>query len=396
MLIFNVLVSNKKKSGIYKITNLTNGKIYIGSSQSLWKRYLNHKNCLDANTHGNTKLQNSYNKNNKENFVFELIEICPVELLQEREQYYLNTLLKADSDLKYFYKYGYNIAITSKNNILSQETKTKISKALTNNPKICKKNKDSVKNRVVYVYDLNGVYLDSIESVTKACKKYDIKSTSSVVIICQNKTFAYKNTYVFQYENKNNLIGADRLNKFGFKIKNDVNGNLKLIRKRTTFTTKKSKTIYCFNLKGVLINQFNCFADINRHYNKKVGSNILRSINNKNKETVENCYWSFQNDFLVIENKTTYKHSEETKQKLTTLKKGIKTKPEHLKKGYSIEKNYKPVLQYSLEGIFIKEYNSIKDVVKENNYKTDSRISEVCNNKGKTAYGYKWKFKNIG
>jgi len=57
------------------------------------------------------------------------------------------------------------------------------------------------------------------------------------------------------------------------------------------------------------------------------------------------------------------------------------------------KKNMKSVLQYSLEGHFIKEFSSIKEASKITGANKLS-ISRCCRNKGyKTSGGYKWKFK---
>lgn len=50
----------------------------------------------------------------------------------------------------------------------------------------------------------------------------------------------------------------------------------------------------------------------------------------------------------------------------------------------------KAVLQYDLNGNFIKEFISAKEAKLETGA---SKISEVCNNKRKTSGGYDWKFK---
>ena len=52
----------------------------------------------------------------------------------------------------------------------------------------------------------------------------------------------------------------------------------------------------------------------------------------------------------------------------------------------------KPVLQYTLEGIFIKEWKSTMDVQRNLGF-YQSSISECCRNIRKTAYGYLWKYK---
>lgn len=53
----------------------------------------------------------------------------------------------------------------------------------------------------------------------------------------------------------------------------------------------------------------------------------------------------------------------------------------------------KPVLQFSIENEFIKEYSSISLAAKENNI-NPCDISQVCLGMGKTARGFIWKLKN--
>jgi len=70
--------------GIYKITNIKNNKIYIGSSKNTEIRFKEHLYLLENNSHHSTKLQNSYNKTkNKLVFKFEIIEETTEDILKE-------------------------------------------------------------------------------------------------------------------------------------------------------------------------------------------------------------------------------------------------------------------------------------------------------------------------
>lgn len=82
------------KSGIYKIINIITitNNIYIGSAIYLKSRKSGHFYNLIKNKHHNKKLQNSFNKHGKENFIFEVLEFCEKENLITREQHYLDTL----------------------------------------------------------------------------------------------------------------------------------------------------------------------------------------------------------------------------------------------------------------------------------------------------------------
>ena len=53
----------------------------------------------------------------------------------------------------------------------------------------------------------------------------------------------------------------------------------------------------------------------------------------------------------------------------------------------------KPVLQYTLEGIFIKEWKSTMDVQRNLGF-DHANISRCCRGKYAYAYGYIWKYKN--
>jgi group I intron endonuclease len=62
---------------IYRITNMANGKFYIGSADSFARREWQHKYALRRNEHKNPHLQASWNKHGEEMFVFEVVEEIP-------------------------------------------------------------------------------------------------------------------------------------------------------------------------------------------------------------------------------------------------------------------------------------------------------------------------------
>lgn len=94
-------------TGIYKITCLTTNKSYIGQSVSIKRRWATHKRELAKNIHYNTYLQNAYNKYGKENFTYEILELCSKDKLNEREQFYVKLF---DS-----YENGYNCDLGGNN-----------------------------------------------------------------------------------------------------------------------------------------------------------------------------------------------------------------------------------------------------------------------------------------
>lgn len=62
------------KSGIYKITNTKNNKIYIGESMDIQRRWKEHIDKLDSNQHANYLLQNDFNIFGLDNFKFEVLQ----------------------------------------------------------------------------------------------------------------------------------------------------------------------------------------------------------------------------------------------------------------------------------------------------------------------------------
>ena len=60
--------------GIYKITNIINGKCYIGQSTDLAQRIRKHIKTLLKGTNRNEHLQNAYKKYGTGNFIIEIIE----------------------------------------------------------------------------------------------------------------------------------------------------------------------------------------------------------------------------------------------------------------------------------------------------------------------------------
>jgi len=114
------------KSGIYKIVNSIDGKIYVGSAVHLSRRFNNHKSDLNLNKHDNQYLQNAWNKYWSVSFKFEVLEYCEKEKLIEREQYWIDTLNCVRPN-------GYNLNPTAGSNlgmVWSNEFKAKVSKAL--------------------------------------------------------------------------------------------------------------------------------------------------------------------------------------------------------------------------------------------------------------------------
>jgi group I intron endonuclease len=97
----------EKICGIYTITNLVNGKIYLGQGIDINYRWKTHLMSLRKGRHRNIKLQNSWNKYGEDNFIYELLIECE-ELYLNSEEHYWSNLLYVHED-----RYGYNIRPTN-------------------------------------------------------------------------------------------------------------------------------------------------------------------------------------------------------------------------------------------------------------------------------------------
>ena len=86
--------------GIYKYQNKLNGKIYIGQSTDIERRYQQHLWDAEKRPEQGTGIDLAINKYGINNFTFEIIEQCNPEQLDERERFWI----------EYFNSYteGYN------------------------------------------------------------------------------------------------------------------------------------------------------------------------------------------------------------------------------------------------------------------------------------------------
>lgn len=116
-------------SGIYKITNIINGNIYIGLSKKLNKRFNSHKSCLRKNKHDNLHLQRAWNKYGESSFLFEILEECEASKLGEREKFWIDFYGGYESSNLYNMREGGEVGNTH-----TKEVREKISKKVKGRP----------------------------------------------------------------------------------------------------------------------------------------------------------------------------------------------------------------------------------------------------------------------
>lgn len=178
------------KSGIYKYTNKLNGKVYIGSAVDLTKRHWEHLNYPAKSA---KLLQKAFNKHGKDNFIYEVLENCPKELLYKIEQGWMNWYKCSDRTK------GYNISAiaegsrngctreqalkgiaTKRSKGFNKETYPTLStsKLGTNNPMFGKTGKNNVTSKTVLAYNLNNEFIREYASCGEASRDLNIPRRS--------------------------------------------------------------------------------------------------------------------------------------------------------------------------------------------------------------------------
>lgn len=172
--------NNSFFSGIYKITNIKNGKFYIGSARSLYKRHSEHFEKLHKGSHKNPHLQSSFNKYGNV-FKFEILKLCNFEELFNVEQYYIDVLNP---------QYNINKKATGRHLPHSLKTKLKISKS---------------QYKKVNQYDDQGTLINKFNSLLEVFKYFNIPKTGGLSSHLTGKQRTFKG-YFWCYDNSTPII----------------------------------------------------------------------------------------------------------------------------------------------------------------------------------------------
>ena len=129
-------------SGVYRIVNTLDGKVYVGSAVNISNRRWIHLSMLRRGRHRNSHLQNAWDKYGEECFIFETIEMCEPERLIEVEQRWINhydsasrynILTKAQSSLGF--KHSEEAIDKMSRRVFSEETRRHMSEAGAGKPR---------------------------------------------------------------------------------------------------------------------------------------------------------------------------------------------------------------------------------------------------------------------
>ena len=136
---------------IYKITNTTNGKCYIGQSRDIEARRAKHLSAYKS--YPEWELYRAFKKYGVGAFSFEVIEECTIEELNEREIYWIAHF---DS-----FNNGYNMTLGGE---------------------AC----NGTNDKTVYQYDLSGQLIKEYKSAHDAARENNIQFTN-ICAVCRGE-----------------------------------------------------------------------------------------------------------------------------------------------------------------------------------------------------------------
>jgi len=389
----NKVLNNKipKKPGIYLIYNVESNKCYVGSSIDLRRRLLDkHLPSLRSGKHINEHLQSSWKKYGSKSFLFIIVETFDKDTdIKEREQFYMDKILMANKFISegndFIVKNGYNKRPVSEYNRFFAKL-------------ISKK---------ILQYKITGEFVKEWDSIIEGKETLNAKG---IYRVCKGYKFS-AGGYIWKYKKDDN-----------YPLKIEVNYE----------RYAKNIPILQYNLEGIFIKEWSSRAEIEKELN------LVIKISKKNNEykRSSNFIWKFKTsekfpnkidvpkyykglanrkvlqydldgNLLKIWDNTT-KIKEELGLINITAACNDRTKTiygfiwkysDNLEKEVLLKidkpkyfEHTKSVLQYDLNGKFLKEWDRTYNIQKELNL-SFKLISRVCLGQRKTCGGYIWKYK---
>ena len=157
--------------GIYKINNLINGKIYIGQSVNIFRRYQEHLRAGQPEKYSHKKdrdinlpIHKAMQKYGVQNFSLTILEECSKEKLDQKEKYWISFYHSNDS------KTGYNLTAGGQDNFALKGEKH-------SQAKLSQKDVDLIKQ----------LLLTTDKSLEQIRKRFPFISKSTISMINQGK-----------------------------------------------------------------------------------------------------------------------------------------------------------------------------------------------------------------
>lgn len=339
--------------GIYKITNLVNGKVYIGQSGNLDYRWIHHRSDLRGNIHHNVHLQAAWRKYGEESFMFEIIEQCNIDDLNNREQYWINYYDSHDPEK------GYNLDLGGTGTRGYKHTKEEIERMRKIQSPLVVLEFDESFN-LVQRWSGGSSHIRKEKHYTKEC--IDLRCTHRI-----REMSLYKGSY-WVYEKE--YISPD------FNWEKYLN-NEKIVELTKNSKPKIKKRICQYTKSGDFVQVWESYSDLN---NAGFNSHSIIPIVNQSrgKKTHKGFIWAFEDyDFSDgYFDKVLYK---------TAPQNPIEPKG-HFKKA---------IIQIDPDTMLpIKEYASLTEAAFVMGLKNNGSMSIAANsNLTKKSMGYYWQYK---
>lgn len=213
---------------IYCITNLINGKQYVGQTiRSLEERFKDHSHQAYSSGNEDRPICRAIRKYGIENFKIEELEQVENDLLNEREIYWIQELqtfgksgynatkggdghyIYDIDDFIYLYNMGYSCNAIAKKLGCNRPTVTRVLKA--HGIKL-RSNKRSVAQ-----YDLAGNYIQTFDTIREAaawiidfvCPKDSLKGVASAITNCCKGKYKTARNYKWKYADINPTFAKD-------------------------------------------------------------------------------------------------------------------------------------------------------------------------------------------
>lgn len=321
-------IKNGNRAGIYMWYNNVSDKRYIGQSVDLERRYKAFLN-FKYNNYAGTKINNARKKYNEEHYwEYNILEyIDNVDDLDEREIYYIEKYNTLNDNV------GYNEVLGD----LVTNINHKIDYRLKN---WCP----------VIQYNMEGDFIRMFE--TQECLKSFNYNPKEILYLCFFHNCS-EDGYLWRLKNYNGEI-------------------VKKISKRN----KRYKKIYEVDTKtGDVIKVHNSLRDVIKTYPEIAKNSIHSALNDKKPRYGR--LWLHEKDMFNEEYISNF---------ITQYNRPYSEKY----RKYRIS-NFPKILQYDLNGNFIRSWDFIKDAQDALGL---HNISTACNSNSKTDGGYIWKFQD--
>lgn len=203
--------------GVYAIINLLNNKKYVGSTNSLRKRFREHFNNLIKRKHSNIILQRAFDKYGFKHFGFIILERCEdiVSTLLSIEQKYIDEF----GDYNICKEAGTTRGVHRPHNTMSEESRKKIAEAnrrrVWSKESLLKKSESAKKcehnrkqRKAVLQFDLNDNLIAEYESVSAAGEATGRLNGRIAVKDCCNGR--RKTAYNYKWRYKNDIQNGEQ------------------------------------------------------------------------------------------------------------------------------------------------------------------------------------------